>query len=232
MTDNKNDNLLKIIVEEYIDSVSPVGSNLMVEKYFPELSSATIRNYMVELEERGLIYQPHTSAGRVPTLAGYQYYVEKFVSDGDITAKNKKIFDSLSKKIKLDSESIKLLAKLLAELSEEAVLIGFAPTDVYYTGISNLFRQPEFIEHQVAYSMSEIIDHLDEAMAKIFHQIDNNVKILMGDDNPFGNGSSVILVKYKAGKNYGLVGIFGPNRMDYQENIGLIKYAQKLLENL
>ena len=155
-----------------------------------------------------------------------------FIFEDGITAKNKRILDALFKKIKSDSEGIKMLAKNLADLSDEAVLIGFAPADVYYTGISNLFRQPEFIEPRVAYSMSEIIDHLDEAMAKIFYQIDDNIKILLGDDNPFGHGSSVILVKYKAGKNYGLVGILGPNRMDYQENIGLIKYAQKLLENL
>ena len=194
-TASRKDNLLKIIVEEYIDSAEPVGSGLIAQKYFKDLSSATIRNDMAELEEEGLIHQPHTSAGRVPTLAGYRYYLDNFVSEGKISGKSKKDLDELSKDLTSDRESVKSLAKSLAEISNEAVLIGFSSSDVYYTGISNLFRQPEFAEQDIVYSISEIIDHLDEVMANIFDRVEGRAQILIGRDNPFGESSSVVLVK-------------------------------------
>lgn len=226
----KKDNLLKIIVEEYIQSASPIGSGLIAEKYLKDISSATVRNYMAQLEEEGLIFQPHTSAGRIPTLSGYQYYLDNFVGQGaEISARNKKELDNL--KVKTDRDSIKNLAKKLAEISTGAILIGFGSSDVYYTGISNLFRQPEFSHPGLIYSMTDIIDHLDEVMAMVFNQIDKSVEVLIGEKNPFGENSSVVLAKYKSSKQDGLIGILGPNRMNYGENIGLIKYSQELLKN-
>lgn len=227
---SRQDNLLQVIIEEYIESAEPVGSNLIAEKYFKDLSSATIRNEMVGLEEKGLIFQPHPSAGRAPTIKGYQYYLAHFLSEGKISEKNKRALGEL--KLSSDRESIKSLAKALAELAQEAVLVGFAPSDVYYTGISNLFRQPEFAQPGLIYSMSDVIDHLDEVMAQIFNQIDEKVKVLIGQENPFGALSSAILVKYHLGRADGLIGILGPNRMDYCQNLGLIEYSQRILEKI
>ena len=74
-SNERQNNLLKVVIEEYVDSASPVGSSLIVSKYFQDLSSATIRNDMAELEKQGLIFQPHPSAGRVPTITGYRKYL-------------------------------------------------------------------------------------------------------------------------------------------------------------
>jgi transcriptional regulator of heat shock response len=229
MADRKN-NLLKMIIEEYIRSAMPVSSGLINEKYLPRVSSATIRNDMAELEEAGLIYQPHTSAGRVPTLAGYQYYLDNFVFDSEIHGPAKEELEKLSGKIFNNRLGAKDLAKTLAEISSATVLVGFSPRDVYYTGISNLFRQPEFSQYNFVYSMSQIIDHLDEVMSRIFDQIDKEIKIWLGSDNPFGEMSSVILSKITLDKQKILLGILGPNRMDYQKNIGLIRYSQQLFK--
>lgn len=228
MEERKNE-LFRIIVEEYIKSAAPVGSGPIAEKYFPDLSSATIRNDMAELEANGLIYQPHTSAGRVPTLKGYQFYLGNFLAAHQISARNQKFLDQVGEKVKSTRDDFKLLAKALAEISGEAVVIGFAPNDVYYTGMANLFRQPEFLEQSLVYSMSDVIDHLDEAVAKIFHRVGRETEILLGENNPFGDMSSAILAKFFPEEKNWLVGILGPNRMDYRENLGLIKYAQKII---
>ncbi len=230
---SKQDNLLKVIVEEYIQSANPVGSSLIVEKYFPDLSSATIRNYMADLEEEGLIYQPHISAGRLPTAAGYRRYVDLLASGWQVSGKKKKVIDDLSSRIESDEAGIKMLAKGLAEVSENAVLVGFGPLNVYYTGISNLFRQPEFLEQGSVYSMSEVIDHLDEVMSLIFHQLSaEKVEILIGKENPFGEMCSVVLTKYSIGKSEGIIGILGPSRMDYRENGGLISQIKEILAKI
>lgn len=236
---DRQDNLLKLIVEEHVHSAAPVSSALIAEKYLTDVSSATVRNDMADLEERGLIYQPHTSAGRVPTADGYRYYLDKFVLAGEIASAEKNIGAGHAGEVSTadlsmensgqdDRENAKSLAKKLAEISGEAVLIGFGPMDVYYTGLSRLFRQPEFVSQGLVYSMSEVIDHLDEVMAKVFYRIDAEVKVLLGPDNPFGESAAAVLAKCVLGRLECLIGILGPNRMDYQKNIEFIKQIQKI----
>lgn len=230
MADRK-DEILRVLVEEYIGTANPVSSSLVVEKHFQDLSSATVRNEMADLEEMGLIYQPYTSAGRIPTAAGYQKYLQiAAVSDsGQVSDKGRQAVDTVAGIS--GEQDVKALAKAIAEACDGAVLIGFSPLDVYYTGISNLFRQPEFREQSAAFSISEIIDHLDDVMSRIFHNIDGELEILLGDNNPFGALTSVVTTKCSAGGKEFLLGILGPNRMDYKANVGLIRYAQEKFNN-
>jgi heat-inducible transcriptional repressor len=86
MLTERRQNLLKHIVEEYVNTAQPVGSNALVDKYKLGVSSATIRNEMSALEEEGFIAQPHTSAGRVPTDAGYRYFVQTLMQEEDPSA--------------------------------------------------------------------------------------------------------------------------------------------------
>ena len=72
----RRERILRHLVQEYVALAQPVPSDLIARKYEAELSPATVRNEMVALEEAGLIAQPHTSAGRVPTDRGYRYFVE------------------------------------------------------------------------------------------------------------------------------------------------------------
>lgn len=77
----RQERLLRLIVHEYVAGGRAVGSKTLVETYSLAVSSATIRNEMVDLERAGLIEQPHTSAGRVPTDRGYRYYVEHLIGE-------------------------------------------------------------------------------------------------------------------------------------------------------
>ncbi len=89
--------ILQAIVDEYISSAEPVGSRIISKKNDLGLSSATIRNEMADLEEMGYLVQPHTSAGRIPTDAGYRFYV-----------------NSLMRRYKMGVETIEQLQKELA----------------------------------------------------------------------------------------------------------------------
>src|SRR3989442_238799 len=81
MLTERRQKLLQFIIDEYVSTAQPVGSNALVEKYRLPISSATIRNEMAQLEEEGYIAQPHTSAGRVPTDRGYRHYVEALMRE-------------------------------------------------------------------------------------------------------------------------------------------------------
>ena len=85
MLTDRRKQLLRHIVEEYVETAQPVGSRTLVDKYELRLSSATIRNEMAALEDDGLVAQPHTSAGRVPTDTGYRLYVETLMPEEELT---------------------------------------------------------------------------------------------------------------------------------------------------
>jgi len=84
MLTERREKLLRLIVDEYVSTAQPVGSGTIVDKYRMDVSAATIRSEMARLEEEGLITQPHTSAGRVPTDQGYRYYVEALMKEEEL----------------------------------------------------------------------------------------------------------------------------------------------------
>jgi len=225
--EDRQKNLLKYIIEEHIKTAAPVSSSLMAEKYFPELSSATIRNEMAALEEAGYIVQPYTSAGRIPTLIGFKHYVENLDADETLSAKDENNLDKLD--LSGDRENIKSLAKKLAELSNDAVVVGFSPFDVYYTGLSNLFSQPEFVDSGLVHSMSQVIDSLDNVMEQFFQTAGDDSEIMLGDDNPFGQDCSAVVSKMVFSDGEIVMMILGPMRMDYSRNLNLVDYIQKKL---
>ena len=80
--------VLKALVERYIDDGMPVGSKRILQDLTSRVSSATVRNDMVMLEEKGLLTSPHTSAGRVPTELGYRFFVDKLITMEPLTTES------------------------------------------------------------------------------------------------------------------------------------------------
>ena len=214
--DERKQTLLEAVIKEHIRTTKAVGSSLLAEKYKFRLSPATIRNEMMDLENEGYLTHPHTSAGRIPTEKGYRFFIDNLLEERELNPREKAVLQKTYKDTKDSLIRIKNLAKMVAHLSREAVLIGFAPQDVYYTGLTNVFRQPEFSQIDLVYSLSEVVDHLDEAIEEIFNEITPEIKILIGKENPFGRRCSVVLTKYNHYRvGEGLLGILGPMRMDY-----------------
>jgi len=221
--------LLNLIINEHIQTAEPVGSGFLVTKTGLGISSATIRNEMADLEKEGFIYQPHTSAGRVPTEKGYQFYVDNFVAKREIKATWRQSFEMVLKQ-KLDKDVLlKNLAKSVVELADQTVIIAFDKNNIYYTGLANLFKKPEFANQNSIYNLSEVIDHLDDKVSKVFDKI-NKVQVLIGSKNPFGDDCSSVLGKFfLKDKSSGLFIILGPKRMDYNKNLALVEYIENSL---
>jgi len=234
MLSERQNKLLNIIIREHIKNAHPVGSTAVVDKYGLDLSPATIRNEMKELEEKGYIFQPHTSAGRVPTEKGWKYYLEYFLDEREISETQRR---ELTEAFAINSEEpeakIKNLAKKLAKISRETVIVAFNPDYVYYTGLSNLFRQPEFSEYELICRLSEVIDHLDEVVSYLFREIEtDDFRVMIGQENPFGEDCAAIVTKYldKNGQA-GIFSILGPLRMSYEKNLALLKHSYSLIKS-
>lgn len=227
MLETRQQDLIVEVVRNYIRSAEPIGSKLLEKKL--GISSATIRNEMAVLEQSGYLYQPHTSAGRVPTDQAYQLYVDNFLRPREPSVGEQKVFEKVKLGSENDANLFKNLAKVMSDFSGQAVIVGFSGNDVYYTGLSNLFSQPEFTTIDMVQSMSRIIDHLDDAMGRLYKTVGNQVDIRIGQNNPFGNECATVISSYIEGGQKSIIGFLGPWRMDYEGNVGRLNYVRKFI---
>lgn len=120
--DERKNNLLKAIVESYIQTVKPIGSKSLCKKF--NCSSATIRNEMAELERLGFIEKNHISSGRIPSEAGYKYYVENLMKPKELTGEDVLKLQTIFKNNKLElSDTINKTVEIISELTNYTSII-------------------------------------------------------------------------------------------------------------
>lgn len=135
--------MLNLIIREFVESAQPVGSKGLVDKYRLAFSPATVRNDMGALTEAGLLRQPHTSAGRVPTEEGYRYFVEKLIGEADLPNADKRMISHQFFQAQGDVDHwLRLAASVLAQHSSVAAVVT-APLPE-----RTIFRQLELIPVQ------------------------------------------------------------------------------------
>lgn len=122
--DKRKAYILATVVYEYIATAEPVGSHSLTQKYNLGISSATVRNEMAELEAGGYLVQPHTSAGRIPSDAGYRTYVDRLMQPEELTAEERRrIHDELSDATRELDEIIDNTTRLLGRLSNNLAFV-------------------------------------------------------------------------------------------------------------
>ena len=223
--DERHAYLLQAIVEEYIASAQPVGSQSLVSRYNLEMSPATVRNWCAELEAEGLLMQPHTSGGRVPTEQGFQAYVARFVTPKPCLKRERDVLERAARSESDHERRIKALAKALVEISELAVVAAIGEADTYYTGLSHLFAQPEFRDWQRVVSLTEVLDRLDSALLSVRSMPLRDPRILLGTECPFGQSCGVVLLSVDGA----MIGVLGPLRMEYQAIYRLMLGVRELI---
>lgn len=226
--------ILSAVVELYTKTALPVGSQVLLERFQFPVSSATLRNDMVALEETGYLYQPHVSAGRIPTDAGYRFYVEEMMGDEDLSREDqrrlqKELLMMKAKQARLGRSTTKLLSALSGNLA----VSGLIDKDEFYDfGMKELMEKPEFQEIDELCRLVETLDSLDERIDAIFAKLsDGETQIFIGDENPIKGISncSMVVAPYQSSEGQGILAIIGPKRMDYAKNKSLIEYMKKLL---
>src|SRR5215217_8684618 len=121
--DLRSQAILRAVIEEYVTTAQPVGSQALVERYRLGMSSATVRAVLAELEEAGLLTHPHTSAGRVPTEQGYRYYVESIIESAPLPPVEQLMIRHQFGQVEYASEHwFRLAATTLASLTRSAGL--------------------------------------------------------------------------------------------------------------
>ena len=179
--------ILSAIVEQYAEVASPVGSNLLAKLF--GVSSATIRADMVELERGGFIFQPHTSAGRVPTDKGYRFYVNNSSPVNDDSAVERRAERAITARIGgggLPEQTIRNAVDTLVELTHNLGLATIGQ-QMYMSGLTNLFDQPEFIHPQQVQQVARLIDNLEPWLIEAAPN--EPLSVYIGAENPIGRSA-------------------------------------------
>lgn len=275
--------ILFAVIEEYAEMATPVGSVTLAKLF--DVSSATIRAEMARLEELGLVASPHTSAGRIPTDAGYRLYVNSLVSRENDLELALETEDLVGLDTEADDDFEEVFAEAACQVAKDPYFQKFCPdralssgqddknrgfhalevrigsqaqaeyairtavdmlveltgnlglatigNQLYLSGISKLFSQPEFTDYQRIQNVSKLLDNLEPWLREA--RPGEPLNIFIGRENPIGKNSDVSLIISKFRSPYSdssYIGILGPTRQNYAQVMGLVRHAGKYLESM
>ncbi len=229
--------ILNAIVEQYAEVASPVGSNLLAKVF--KVSSATIRAEMAELEQLGYITQPHTSAGRIPTDKGYRFYVNSLNEENVInplsSLSSRRAERALSARVisgNTPERMIRIAVDTLVELTHN---LGIATigNQLYMSGLSNLFGQPEFISGIHVQQVAQLLDNLEPWLREA--ALNKPLSVYIGQENPIGRsaGCSLIISRFRGPfSDHSYIGVLGPTRQSYRDVMSLVRRTGEELEEV
>lgn len=232
--DNRKLSILKAIIETFIKAGGPVGSQALLEEFEFPVSPATIRNDMMLLEKAGLIFQPHTSAGRIPTEKGLRFFVDEMMEKSHVRLPQSYIsqltqVQHMQAKIsgqKAES-AIYTAVGILSKISDE---VSFATLpwlgETYYLGLANALRKPEFADSARFSTVVEVLEDQDNFLELLNRlNISGDVTVLIGKENIVEaiQGCSLLATSYYLSEEFqGTIGILGTLRMNYPRNIAAL----------
>jgi heat-inducible transcriptional repressor len=227
--------ILKAIIEEYIETAEPVGSETLDKKYNLGVSPATIRNEMVRLTQTGYLKQPHTSAGRSPTPIAMKVYVNKLMKPKELS-----VADEVNVKQRVwdvRSEMGKLLRESTHALADQTKAMSLAATDegqIYASGIGNILDMPEFFDIDITRRLLETLDEYDYWWDVLSHFTpENDLSILLGEELNRKNLNQCggVFIQFHSADHHGAIGVVGPTRLNYSEIIPIVRYVGSLIND-
>lgn len=234
--DARQARLLKAIIDQFIETALPVGSKRLLESSEFSVSSATIRAEMSDLEDLGFLEQPHTSAGRVPTVAGYRVYVKQFMQP---TAHEKAVrtrFQALREHYfrHKDRERVYEAVALLSHMTPHVAFATVPHRDrVYYLGLSNALKQPEFQGDPTLFR--DVVEVLENNLAELLESVSlsDEVQYFIGEKNLCAQfqSCSMLVTRSRVRDVEGAIGILGPLRMDYGYNTAALDMVADLVRD-
>lgn len=228
MTDRQA-KILAAIIEQYAEVASPVGSSLLAKVF--DVSSATVRAEMAHLEEAGYIMQPHTSAGRIPTDKGYRFYVNLITKQGaQAESRAERALTTRVGAGGMPERTIRNAVDTLVELTHNLGLATIG-NQLYISGLSNLFGQPEFLHPAQVREVARLLDNLEPWLREAAPN--EPLSVYIGRENPIGrnSGCSLIISRFRSpysDKSY--IGTLGPTRQSYRGVMSLVQRAGQTLE--
>jgi heat-inducible transcriptional repressor len=229
--------ILKSLIEEYIETAEAVGSETLEKKHNMSASPATIRNEMVRLTDLGYLKKAHVSAGRIPTPLGMRFYVKQLMKEKELsTAEEVSLKEKVWDLREQEREFLKQVTRTLAERTKALAITTTNEGDVFCAGYANILDMPEFFDIDLTRNLLSAIDE-----SKFFSNLflgqsdDEDIHILLGEElGPRLNGPyGFVYKKYHTGMNLtGEVGVLGPSRLNYTAIVPTVRYFGNLIEEI
>ncbi len=230
-------NILEIVIRDYIENAAPISSKYIEEEYDLNVSPATIRAELYCLIERGYLYQPYTSSGRVPTDKGYRFFVD-ILTEKEIKKLENKIIKEVKKMQEEVEGRVRFLhefTRLLAHTSSNLALSYFPKENVLLKeGWGDVFRDPEFDDAEKVRDFMGMVGDFEKYIDSFLSDNETDcIRIYIGSEAPFSKRKdfSVVVSSCRVLKRRGIFAFMGPKRMAYDRNIQLAESVIKLLEN-
>lgn len=225
MTTDRRLEILRAIVDEYVETQEPVGSKAIADKRSLGISPATIRNEMAVLEEEGLITQPHTSAGRIPTDRGYRLFVDKLATVKPLSTAERRAIETFLEGASNLDDVVRRSAKLLADITKQVAVVKYPKIgdsdgrQMAISGTAHLARSGE----DLGSTLSPILEALEEqvVLLRLLSDVHSTVHVTIGSEQPDTSLQSTSLVTVGYGSDASL-GILGPTRMDYASSMAAV----------
>lgn len=226
--------ILRAIIEEFIETGEPVGSETIDKKFNIGVSPATIRNEMVYLTKQGYLIKSHISSGRVPTALAMRLYINELVKEKELS-----VADEVSVKEKIWRYRDKmedLLYETSRILADKTHALGIAMTHegrIYHAGYANLLQMPEFYDINLTRQVLRMVEE-EQVMADIFtrSQSENTVKVVFGQDLGNKDLEQVGIMFIELPEESCRIGVLGSTRFNYSYVLPVMKYFKGLFENM
>lgn len=234
----RKDRILYITIDQYIKTMNPVSSNYIVQNYPVDLSSASIRNILAELEDEGYLTHPHTSAGRIPTERGYRYFVNNLMQEiqllEDEKQRIKAEYERASRELEL------LLDKTSQVLSNVTHYTSIISVDgwgnkVFCKGTGFVVEYPDYQDIAKIKNILVALDEKEKILQVINKGLEDRVNIFIGHEIESSgiDSCSLVVSSYKTKQGAkGRMAILGPTRMNYEKVVSALDYFSELIEEI
>ncbi len=232
--------LLFKIIEHYIAYAEPISSHFISEEGFHDLSSASIRSEMNQLEHLGYLEHVHTSSGRVPTDKGYRYLLDSLLnqSSPDIDSALKRSIKSSLQNLRVrPTDTNRILARLISDLTDNLVItIASDRSGMYQTGLKAFFDHPELRAPDVTLLIAGFLDKFESIFHRMLHACGKNmddIDVFIGTENPIQyipNITTIVMKCPVSADSNMYMTIVGPRRMDYIKTINIVRYLYRNLK--
>lgn len=230
--------ILKTIINEYIETAEAVGSEALDKKYNLGVSPATIRNEMAALTKTGYLRQPHTSAGRVPSPLAMKFYIdqlmeEKQMSLVDEVKAKEEVWDARDDVDELMDEATRALAQRTQSMTVAA--IKDKKDRFWQAGHSYIFSNPEFCDLMVCRDLFSVFEEFDK-LDKLFFGFESTspLAVLFGEElgMPGLGPTGIVATHFNIKGKPGALGVIGPARSDYSKVIPILRYFGNMIEEV
>ncbi len=233
----RNNLILGLVIDQYIKTTTPVSSGYISEAFGLDLSPASIRNILAELEEDGYLTHPHTSAGRVPTEEGYRFYVDHLMHQIQL----------------LEEEKSRIQAEYRRQMMELEVLLEKTSEVIsnitHYTSIISVDGKNKLIcrgtNYVVGYPETQNVDQIrhilsaleekERILQLINRNLEDKIQVYIGKELQCSeiNNCSLVVSQYKTVQgNSGRLAVLGPTRMNYSRVVSALEYLSNLLSKV